>query len=83
MSVTWNTVVQPISTIQTIELLFKQIDTICRPDGTICTIYIDQPNCCPQNGIQEEELGPVSLVSEGDGPSVQAGLGEGGAADAG
>lgn len=46
-------------------------------------MYIDQPNCRLQNGIQEEELGPVSLMSAGDGPSLQARLGEGGATDAG
>lgn len=36
-----------------------------------------------QNGIEEEELGPVSLLLEGDGPCVPARLWEGSAADAG
>lgn len=36
-----------------------------------------------QNGIQEEELGPVPLVLARDGPRVQAGLGQGSAADTG
>lgn len=36
-----------------------------------------------QDGLKEEELGPLPVLSERNGPRVQAGLGEGGAVDAG
>lgn len=36
-----------------------------------------------QDGLKEEELGPLPVLSEGNGPRVQAGLGEGGVVDAG
>lgn len=36
-----------------------------------------------QDGLQEEELGPLPVLPERNGPRVQAWLGEGGVADAG
>lgn len=36
-----------------------------------------------QDGLKEEELGPLPVLSERNGPRVQARLGEGGVVDAG
>lgn len=65
---------------QLVDVLLTKVDVL-KDGGCICRMTI-----CPavfQNGLEEEELGPVPLLSERNGPCEQTWDGKGGLIDPG